>query len=151
MDITLEVIVVAPTHTVSAEKAANRYEAGDIVDVYPSADHAEWTGSEYRIRGGISTPRTGFIHITGVPDRPMETVRRRLTKVFRDRDNMLVQSPTGSIIKQRAWRIPPSSVPATVRNRLQSQREITVTWAQVKSYAVNKIDGASLTDVIFDG
>lgn len=150
MDISLQVIVVPATHTLPTEKHERRYVAGDIVDVISTAKLADWDGTEYRVRGGITSPRLGFVHITGIPDRPLERIRNKLTRPYVDRDSVLVANPTGAILKRRAWRVPPTSIPAPIRNRLQTRREITVTWAQVKNFVANKMDGAALTDTSFD-
>ena len=44
-----------------------------------------------------------------------------------------------AIARSRAYRIPPSILPAAKRNKLLADREITVTWAQAKPFIRKKL------------
>ncbi len=43
-----------------------------------------------------------------------------------------------AIARKRAWRIPPNILPGVKKNKLIANREITVTWAQVKPFIRKK-------------
>lgn len=138
MDISLQIIVEAASHDLSAnpEKEAARYRRGDIVGVYLTSD----------VGAPSLNGRLGFVHITGVPDSiNISKIKNRLLGEIIDR--VTVSDPdipggtvdTVDLIRRRAWRIPPSIIPVGVRNQLLTNREAAVTWGQIKPYVRKKI------------
>jgi len=129
MDITLQVVLNAPNHTLSnAQNTAARYRRGDIVGVYKRSEVVE----------SPSNPRLGFVHITGVPItlRQFERVKRRLTTGKYAPEVGLAGRTT---LRRRKWRLLASAVPLAARNTLMAQGEITVSWAVVKPYFRRKV------------
>lgn len=141
MDISLQVIVIAANHDLSTnpQKEAARYRRGDIVNVYLTAD----VGSPSLIR------RFGFIHITGIPDGPDPEARfAKIEALLGDGvvDRVLVPDTDlpemveeATLVRTRAWRVPPSIIPVAKRNQLLTDRETTVTWTQAKPYVRKKM------------
>ena len=78
MNITLQVILTPATHDLSYNpaKAARRYRRGDIVGVLLSSEVTEPPNPNTRLV---------FVHITGAPDRPIQTIRNKLTNNIRSR------------------------------------------------------------------
>jgi len=129
MDITIQIMLVPPTHDLSAspEKDAARYRRGDIVSVYLSSEITEAPSPASRL---------GFVHITAVPDSiPFSKIKSEL--LSSSYDPVILIDP--DVWRKRKWRIPASVLPVDVRNTLLADREVTFTWSQVKPYVRKKI------------
>lgn len=127
-DVTLQIMVNAPTHTLTPEKSAKRYRDGDIIDVIPTDELADLIRGEYKMRGEIRNPRFSFIHITGFPDN--QKARSRITEMIKAASEKL---------RLRRFRVLFSALPAPVRTALQDDREITMTWPQARKVIKKKI------------
>jgi hypothetical protein len=68
VDITLTVVLNPATHALATDKQARRLKRGDIVAVDLTTSVESPSG------------RLGHIHITGVPNRPLDFVRQKLTE-----------------------------------------------------------------------
>ena len=129
MDITLQVIFNPKTHDLSydTQKQARRYRRGDIVGVM--------------LTGNTGLPSFNrpfaFIHITGVPNRPIAQIRARLTTpAF---DPLVLVNDNPAQLRRRRWRIPRSILPQGIIDQLIANRQVTVTWAQVKPFVRKKL------------
>jgi len=125
MAITLQIMLDAPTHNIdSSIDNSARNKRGDICAVYLTSEV------------GVTNPDNpmGFIHITDEPDKAYEKIKERLTSPIRN--EVILDRP---ILRKRKWRILASAIPISARNRLLTDREITVTWNQVKPYIRKKI------------
>ena len=134
MNITLQIVLRAPNHTLSnAQNTAARYRRGDIVGVYKRSEVVE----------SPSNPRLGFVHITGVPitSQQFERVKRRLTTgMYSPEVGLAGRGLAGrTTLRRRKWRLLASAVPLAARNTLMAQGEITVSWAVAKSYFRRKV------------
>lgn len=152
MNLTLQIIVQPAAHDLSYDsaKAARRYAVGDVVDVWDADVVAPYNGTEHLLREPIANPRFVFVHVRGVPDRPLERVK--LLLCGRDVEIGSIPGPDGlepaivGYYRRRRWGVVVSDIPAAIRNRLQSYRQITVTWTQVKNYLKNVRANTLITD-----
>jgi len=129
--LTLQIIVNAPTHAVNDSKgAAYRYRNGDIIAGHRTADNATFDGTKWFWNWPITSPRTVFVHITGVPDALIDNALLRLSE----------QHKTANIkLRKRRFRIPPSVVPNTWLQQLLIDRETTVSWTVAKQRVRKKL------------
>ena len=132
-DITLQIIINKSTHTLPAENENGRWDLGEIIDGWLSINQASFDGTNWHMNGVISSPRTGFVHITGVPAAVALKAREVLNHTPHN-------TTTKESIRRRTWRVDPSLIPAGVRNKLLADKEITFTWTKVKPYIRNMID-----------
>lgn len=148
MNITLQILVQPATHNIAdPAKAARRYAVGDLIMVFNADVVAPYNGTAHILRDVISSPKFVFVHVRGVPDRPLDVVRDKLL----DSDVEIGTFTEGqrAIIgyyRRKRFNAVLSSIPTNIRNRLQSDRQITVTWTQVKSYIKNLRANAQLSD-----
>ena len=135
--ITLQIMVNAPTHDLSHDPpmASMRYRNGDILTVYRTKDFATLTGETWNWNDVISSPRSVFVHITGVPLNLAIKAGTRLTDSI---------AAAGDTFRRRKFRIPPSVVPIAFRNKLLADKEATITYTQVKAHIRKK----SIVDVL---
>lgn len=123
MDITLQVMVNVPTHGLNPMKAAMRYRNGDILAVYRTNTIADMVDGKWKMRRVITAPRSVFVHITNVPQILAQKAVRRLIERHQ---------PAGETFRRRHYRIPPSVVPQAIKDTLQADKEVTVSWTQAK-------------------
>ena len=143
MDIALQVMLNPANHDLSYDpaKAARRFVAGDVLDAMLATDIATLEGNgDYIPNEPISSPRSGFVFITGVPDRAIRFLRNWITRAER---NALDQD---QIMRRRVFGIRVGSIPVAVRQEIMANRYITFTWTQVKNYLENKGTGVLITD-----
>ena len=136
MNVTLQVMLNAPDHPLEGMKAAARYKTGDILNVYITENCATLQGdSSYKLNSPCTHPRFAFVHITGVPDISINTIRKKLSIAIED--NTDPEKPT--LVRRRLWHIPTSIVPVGIRQTLLTDHEVTLTWSQVKPYIRKKL------------
>lgn len=111
----------------------SRWRRGEVVDVFPLE----------QCPGPAGHPRHLHIHITGVPF-TLEQVKRALTK--RHSGDPALELLDQGIIARRRFCINAADIPINARNQLVTNREITVTWNQVKSYIRRRLAGARTLD-----
>ena len=153
MNVTLQILVEPATHTLAdPAKNARRYAVGDIVCVWDADVVAPYNGTNHLMLDVISSTKYVFVHVRGVPDRPLDIIRNRLladdTEVgtFWDEED---QRNTLAIIgyyRRKRFNAVLANIPTNIRNRLQSDRQITVTWTQVKTYIKNLRANTPLSD-----
>lgn len=147
MNLTLQILVEPATHTLSdPAKNARRYAVGDIIMVFDADVVAPYNGTNHILRDIISSTKFIFVHVRNVPDRSLEAVREKLL----DSDVEIGTFTEGRAIigyyRRKRFNAVLSSIPTNIRNRLQSDRQITVNWTQVKNYVKNLRANAQLTD-----
>ena len=142
MDITVEVML-PPRGAGNYSTSANpRYRVLMPVHVYVPMKEIDT----------VAMPRTGYVHVTGVPTRPgwgaltNEEVERRINQRLCDR--LLDQD--GNELERSKWAGVAASIPANARNRLLNDRQITVTWTAFKNVMQNFIEARQLGDEDFD-
>jgi len=148
-DISIEIMLSAPTPPAGREALA--WRPGHGVAIYPAARIADRVGQNYRARGGVTMPRTGYIHVLNVPGNiGWRKFRRALTNSYRV-DDPIVQIDGKKQVKKRLrlFRLRPSLVPAAARSQLLADREITVTFTQLKNY-VRKLTVPNVSDPSLD-
>lgn len=145
-DLTMAVMGSVATHDLSARsllKEASRLRRGDPMDVYRSRDLAVLTNGVYRFREPITSPRWVFIHIREVPNAIALRMKSRLTQaILADNGSALSLDPTVShvvTIRRRRFRVLLGAMPVTMRNRLLTNKEITLTWDQARGHIRKKI------------
>jgi hypothetical protein len=143
MDITVEVMLPPRGATDYAESANPRYRALMPVHVYVPM----------KVVDTVGMPRTGYVHVTDVPLRPAwaaftsEEIERRINQ--RLCRNVLDQD--GNVIERSEWAGDVTVIPSQARNRLRTERQITVTWTAFKNVMRNFIEsGRQLSDEDFD-
>jgi hypothetical protein len=134
--ISLQIIVQPANHILNGSlKNAKRYQPGDFVDIWDTKRIATLVDGEYRLKDTIN-PKFAFIHVTKIP-RLLERVKEKLLQELIDYEYAL--APNKTMLRRRLWHIPPSELPAVVKQKLTEDREITVTYSQVKAYIRKKI------------
>lgn len=154
MNLSFQILIAPATHDLSYNpaKAARRYAQGDLVDIWNADIIAPYDGQNHVLREPISNPRFAFVHVRGVPDRPLSVVKERLlatdTEVgtFWDEEDQRNAVAIIGYYRRKRFNTVISSIPANVRNRLQADRQITVTWTQVKNYVKNLRADVPLSD-----
>lgn len=147
MNLTLQVIITPANHPLSdPAKRARRYTAGDVVDIFDADVVAPFNGTDHILRDVISDPRFVFVHVRGVPDRPLGRIKDTLGAA--DIEYGLVNGEPVIIAfhRRRKFSLLTSSVPAALRNKLLADRQITVTWTQVKDYVWHVRENRLITD-----
>jgi hypothetical protein len=135
MDITIEVMLPPRGAGDYSESAHPKWRVLSVVDVhYPM-----------RVTDVIGMPRTGYVHVTGVPfmvtwaTKTEDQLRQKLSEVF---------TREWEGVEKREWAIAaPASIPIGARNTLRTQRQITVTWTQLRAYLRNLRRDAPLDDL----
>jgi hypothetical protein len=122
VDITIEVMLPERGSSDFTQPGHNRYPMLGIVAVY---DHMKITDS-------VGMPRTGYIHVTGVPDARFA----RLKEVIEAR----------GVGSKRAWSVLDSRISAQAKASLVADRQISVGWAQFRNLLRNRDESRDLTD-----
>jgi len=106
-----------------------RWRRGEVVDVF----------TLFQCPGPAGHPRHLHIHVTDIPY-AFERIQQRLTAMHDDDGD--------SYRARRRFVVRGDLIPAGARQRLLEDREITVTWEQVKTYAKKR--RALMLDAIDD-
>lgn len=147
MNLTLQILIAPATHNISdPAKAARRYTQGDLVEIWDADIVAPYNGTAHLMRDVISSPKFVFVHVRGVPDRPMAIVKERLLTWDVEVGTFDGEVSVIGYYRRRRFSAVLANIPTNVRNRLQSDRQITVTWTQVKNYVKNLRANAALSD-----
>ncbi len=141
MDLTVEVMLPQRGAANYSTSANPRYRVLAPVAVYQRKTVTE-----------IGMPRTGYVHVTGVPERPswsgltteqiMRRLNGRLCEIWDDAE--------GNMVERRKWAGVAAAIPTNARNRLLQDRQITVTWTQFKAVMQHLIELRTLADGDFD-
>lgn len=147
MNLTLEILIAPATHTIAdPAKAVRRYAVGDVIGVFDADVVAPHNGTNHILRDVISTTKFVYVHVRGVPDRPLDVVREKLLDSDVEVGTFDGERVIIGYYRRKRFNVVLSSIPTNVRNRLQSDKQITVTWTQVKSYIKNLRANAKLSD-----
>ncbi len=148
MNITLQILVAPSQHVIAdPDKNARRYAVGDIVCVWDADVVAPYNGTDHILRDEISTTKFVFVHVRSVPAQvTLERARDRLlgsdeTFGYFDGDQTVL-----AYYRRKKFGAVLESIPTAVRNRLQTDRQITVTWTQVKNYVKQIRENRQLAD-----
>ena len=112
------------------EDSPGRWRAGEIVDVF-TLEQAP---------GPAGHPRHLHVHVTGIPY-PFAQIKRRLIQVH-DED-----AEWNTFRARRRFVVRGDLMPAGARQRLNEDREITVTWEQAKQFAKKRRVGLLDADI----
>ena len=130
-DIALEIMISAPIPPAGRE--AFTYRPGHVVATYPASRIAKRVGQNYRARGGVGMPRTGYVFVTGIPDSiDSQKFHRVMTDAYRVWAIPAV-APIRRKKRRRLRRIRFSLMSQAMRDKLQNDREITITFTQLKA------------------
>lgn len=147
MNITLQILVQPATHNIAnPAKAARRYAVGDLIMVFDADVVAPYNGTAHILRDVISSPKFVFVHVRGVPDRPLAAVKERLLDSDMEIGTFEGERVVIGYYRRKRFNAVLADIPTNIRNRLQSDRQITVTWTQVKNYIKNLRANAQLSD-----
>lgn len=121
---------------------------------YSESAHPKWRVlapvAVYTLRqpAVIGMPRTGYIHVTGVPIPPawsglteeeiVAKLNAKLCAVYDD--------GARNVIEKRIWCGDHLLIPLVARNALRVNRQITVTWTQFKAALKHRVSGLALTE-----
>lgn len=143
MDITIQIMINAATHTLTSHdslKEAARYINGDFLAVYPVATIADWVVNKYVSREPITSPRTGFIHVMSAPDIPISDIEALL---------MAPETIPGDqkplVSKRRNWNI---TLPPPMQAQMNLNKEVTLLWVPFANATMRKSDNALLSTVM---
>lgn len=143
MDLTIEVMLPrrGATGAELSEPANPKYRLLALVAVYPLKSVPT-----------VGMPFTGYVHLTGVPERAawaglseeeiVARINSRLCKLWLDANR--------EIVERREFAGIAASVPPGARTALQQDRQVTVTWNQFKAFVQNVRDARALDDADLD-
>ena len=122
MDITLTIADSPRPETAEHPNSYKWPKRGDIVFVEPM------TGLD------CHNPAFVLIHVTAVPDRPIEQIKRRLLQSVK-------ASVDGDLkkVRYRKWRIMWGLLPQGARQKLLADRIATVSWNKLKKYVRSRM------------
>ena len=140
-DITVQVIINQSTHELSPEQEIARYLLGDIIDAFLSSKYASFDGIYWHMPP-IGDKRSGFVHITDVP---ADVILKARTKLI----EMPFSTITKEAIRRRTYHIDVANLPATFKEKILTDKEVTVTWTQAKPYIVDAILDRTIVDSDF--
>lgn len=148
MNFTLQILVAPAQHVIAdPAKNARRYTVGDVVCVWDADAVAPYNGTDHVMRDVISSTKYVFVHVRDVPAQvTLERARDRLLA-----DDIDIGTFDGEVAiigyyRRKKFGAVLASIPTNVRNRLQSDRQITVTWTQVKNYIKHVRENRQLVD-----
>ena len=143
---TIQVVLQPASHALqnTAEhpyREASRFAQGDIVAVYRTDQFATLVGQEWKWKTDILSPRCGFIHMPGVPSENTAKMRRRFMEDLTEnnRGRLDEDQPDVPLTRHRRWRVHLDKVPQRVRDDLQTFKESTYPWDNIKPYIRKKV------------
>lgn len=116
MDITLCVMMPPRGATDWSVSAHAKHPVLNIICVFPLQTIPE-----------VSAPRTGYIHITGIPD-GFATIGQLQLWLSEG-----IEDENGNLVAKRAWTADPNDLPTPRRNELLANRQVTLTWRQARA------------------
>lgn len=147
MNLTLQILVEPATHTLSdPDKNARRYAVGDLIMVFDADEVAPYNGANHILRDVISSTKFVFVHVRNAPDRPLEIIRERLLDSDVEIGTFDGQRSVIGYYRRKRFNLDPNSIPTPVRSRLQTDRQVTVNWGQLKGYVKNLRANVQLSD-----
>jgi hypothetical protein len=147
MNLTLQVLVAPSQHNIpDPVKRARRYDVGDLVCVWDADVVAPYNGTAHILRDVVG-PEFIYIHVRDVPAQiTLERAREKLLE--RDEEFGFFDGEMTVLAYHRRKKFGAvlADIPTAARNRLQSDRQITVTWTQVKNYIKHRRQNRQLAD-----
>jgi hypothetical protein len=120
---------------------------GDLVCVWDADAVAPYNGTAHIMRDVISTAKYVFIHVRNVPAQvTLERARDRLLGSDEEFGYVDGELTVLAYYRRKKFGAILADIPTNVRNRLQADRQITVTWTQVKNYIKHVRENRQLTD-----
>ena len=140
MDITVEVMLPPRGATDYTTSGNANWPLLAIIAVYP-----------LKTIPVVGMPVTGYMHVTGVPEHPswtamgltQEQVFKGINQTLSD---ALTDPETGAFLSRRNWTGTPTGIPANLRSRFLTDRQITLTWTQFRNFIRNASGGALTAD-----
>ena len=126
-DVSMIVMARSNLHDVAVHKQGGRWKKGEIVDIL---------SYEARHGGNINGPHI-LINVTDIP----ATLAKIKEKVLGSEDN------AGIILRRCRWRGAWSDVPTAIKQELQANGKVTVTWAKLKTFIKRQSNGQPIQDV----
>jgi len=147
MDISLTIYANPPSRDFNKRMSHTWHMPGDTIDVQM------WHGET------IGSPRFVFIHVMDLPEpRPVPVLLDRLKRMLLSQIKKIIPDKRRILVRTRKWRVVFSRLPQSMQNALQRDRNITITWDQLKiilrtKTVVDEFDPSADTDqvVIADG
>ena len=120
MQISLTIYSDPPARDFSKPKSHQWYRKGDIINVQM------WHGEP------LGAPRFVFVHVVDIPEpRPVEQLFERLYTLLMS--TLFEQiGEERVLLRRRKWRLVFSRMPAAQQTALRDDRNITLTWRQLK-------------------
>ena len=138
MDLTLHIIISPATHALEGMKAASRYRKGDIIDVYKATKFAVLQpDGNYQMQSQMGQSKFAFIHVKNIPN---SFDKQKIKSALLPTIKIL-----GGLVRRRKWHIPPSVLPGVFKQKILTDREVTIEFSIVKPYIRKKT-----TPVILD-
>ena len=134
---TLAVIINPPTHDLDADKAARRIALGDICDAYITETVADFLLPNWKMKGGIGSTRLAFVHVTDIPD--VITFDKVKSVLIAPVYDPLSTVEDRRELRLNAWNIPVSIIPQAIKTKLLADKEVTLSFVNVKSYLRKKL------------
>ena len=159
-DFTAQVIYQPSNHAISnAKQNAQRYQVGDILNVWPIETHASFDADsgDWLLNDEINS-KFLFIHVTGVPNsrNPQKLLEGEFVA---NGSPILIDVQENPFIRRRLrkFKIKPSLIPKASRDKLLANKQITVPFVAFKNVVVKKTVSVTLDsdqdshDLVVDG
>ncbi len=124
------------THSDPVKNKRGVYQRGDIVVVMP--DGHPWGIEEHPLTTTYNPPKFFIVKIPGI------TVAQAQKYLHPETDGVDAEGDPIPVTR-RLWRIRADDVPQWVKNEIQNNGEVTVTWNQIKTFIRNKKTGQDET------
>lgn len=140
MDLTVEVMLPPRGAADYSQSAHPKWRVLSLVAVYP-----------LRTVEVVGMPRTGYIHVTGIPTPPgwaalsMAEILQRINRILAT----AVENELGEAVEKRRWAGVASAMPAVIARKLLEDRQVTVTWSQFKGAVRNVLTAQNLSEADF--
>lgn len=140
MDVTISLMLNQSTHALPIENEGGRWRNGQIINMYLTRNLKVTLQGDgtYKFDYIIGNPRIGFIHIREMP----ASNARKMNFLLGETNEL----PNGHVISRRLWRVRRGSLPPAARDKLLTNKELTVSWAQFKSFTQLDSNNRNLTD-----
>lgn len=138
-DYCLEILINPSNHVIpDAAKNARRWEAWDIVDIYPADKKGTRTVDTYTPHVAVGMPRTGYLFVTDAPEYDLAFIKGILADINMDEND-------GTLLGRRRFKC--DGLSGALQTELDTNRYTTVAFTDLADIVWNKKAGRKLNPV----
>lgn len=139
MDLCVYIILVEAPLQDTPLAESTKYVSGDLFAAELATNVGVWNGIKYN-SGVISSPKTGHLYITGVPEvvtlaQINSVFSSRVTEDYLDQQNNIQKR----IIRRSKFRLDLSLLTAEQLTELQTTKQLNITWDQARTLVSKKV------------